>query len=65
MQETLAEVFEYCLMLMKAYYTEAKAFRVQRAACNEQDFVWIRGSDIDEKAEFDVQVRLGEKDERE
>ena len=40
LQETLAEVFEYCLELIKEYYTEEKSFRVG------EDFLWFRGSDL-------------------
>ena len=40
LQETLAEVFEYCLELIKEYYTEEKAFRIG------EEFVWLRGSDL-------------------
>jgi len=43
LQETLGEVFEYCLELAKEHYTEEMAFRITE---KQDDFIWFRGSDL-------------------
>lgn len=45
LQETLSEVFEYCLDMVKEYYTEEMAFRITE---KDDDFVWFRGSQLKE-----------------
>lgn len=42
LEETLAEVFEYCLELMMEYYTEEKAFRITE----DNKFRWINPSEL-------------------
>lgn len=42
LEETLAEVFEYCLELMMEYYTEDKAFRITE----DNSFRWINPSKL-------------------
>ncbi|MDR1100934.1 MAG: hypothetical protein LBL34_01025 [Clostridiales bacterium] len=43
LQETLSEVFEYCLKLMKEYYTNEKMFRL-----TDGGFVWLKASSLKE-----------------
>ncbi|MCL2739837.1 MAG: hypothetical protein FWE47_01395, partial [Oscillospiraceae bacterium] len=63
LQETLSEVFEYCLMLMKEYYSQEKAFRLsdgQFEYWKASDLKSIPVSNLETKeAEFDIYVRIG------
>jgi len=63
LQETLSEVFDYCLMLMKEYYTEEKAYRL-----SDGEFEYWKASDLKniptanletKEAEFDIIVKIG------
>ena len=64
LQETLGEVFDYCLMLMKEYYTDEKAYRL-----SDGTFQYWRASDLKsipttnmetKDAEFDIIVSIGD-----
>ena len=63
LQETLSEVFEYCLMLMKEYYSHEKAFRLsdgQFEYWKASDLKAIPTSNLETKdAEFDIIVSIG------
>jgi hypothetical protein len=45
LQETLSEVFEYCLDIIKEEWTEEKAFKITE---KENEFRWFRGSKLKE-----------------
>jgi len=69
LQETLSEVFEYALELIKEYYTEEQPFKVGEG----EKFVWFRGSDLravprligettasgTKDATFDIEISVG------
>lgn len=44
LEETLSEIFEYCLELMMEYYTVEQAFRITET----DEFMWMRPSDMKE-----------------
>jgi len=45
LQETLSEVFEYILSLIKEYYNDEQAFRITE---KQNEFIWFRGSSLKE-----------------
>lgn len=45
LQETLSELFEYILSLIKEYYTEEQAFRITE---KQNEFIWFKGSSLKE-----------------
>lgn len=65
LQETLSEVFAYCLEMIRAYWTEEVAVRV---ADKKGEFIFFRGSDLryrtekdgrEKDAAFDLIVTVG------
>lgn len=65
LQETLSEVFSYCLEMIRAYWTEEVAVRVTEKA---NEFIFFRGSDLraipkegggTKDAAFDLVVTVG------
>ncbi len=65
LQETLAEVFAYCLEMIRAYWTEEVAIRVTD---KPSEFIFFRGGDLrniptkaggTKDAAFDLQVTVG------
>ena len=65
LQETLSEVFSYCLLLVKQFWTEEMAFRITD---KKDEFMYFTPSDLaeitDEKgkkcdARFDISVTVG------
>ncbi len=65
LQETLSEVFSYCLSMVRAYWTEEVAVRV---ADRRGEFIFFRGSDLryrtakdgrEKDAAFDLIVTVG------
>jgi len=65
LQETLSEVFAYCLEMIRAYWTEEVAVRVSEKA---DEFIFFRGSDLraiperdggTKEAAFDLTVTVG------
>lgn len=55
LQETLSEVFSYCLLLAKQFWTREMAFRI---CDSNNDFMWCNPSEIDCDS-FDINVTVG------
>jgi len=55
LQETLSEIFAYCLMLAKQFWTKEMAFKI---CDSDSEFIWCNPSEIN-CDNFDVNVTVG------